>query len=162
TLRPGKGNVRKSADLLLRKAGAYGRFPTPIQDLVAAAKLEVARENALDTVFLGNLYRSLPNSMKLFPDTLKRAMGKVLGVLDRRARTIHLDPGVHPKRRVFLSLHETAHDALHWQRKTYALLEDSENELDPETKDQFEREANCFASDVLFQLDGFARDAADC
>ncbi|MBL8799386.1 MAG: ImmA/IrrE family metallo-endopeptidase [Planctomycetia bacterium] len=162
TLTPqGQSSVRKYADLLLRKADAYGRLPTPVNDLIDAAKLEIARENALDKVYLGELYRALPNAFKLVPDRLKRAAGKVLGLLDRPARTIHLDPGVHRKKQTFLSLHEVAHDALPWQRQTFALLEDSENELDPETHDQYEREANCFASEVLFQLDGFAEEAAD-
>jgi hypothetical protein len=153
-------NVRKSADLLLRRTSAYGRFPTPVDDVVSAAKLEISRENALDKVFLSSLYRRLPNAEKLVPDSLKRAVDKVLGLLDRTDRRIHLDPTVHPKKCIFLTLHETAHDALPEQRKTYALLEDSESELDPDTKEQFERQANCFASEVLFQLDSFTAEAA--
>lgn len=155
-------SVRKYADLLLRKADAYGRLPTPVGDLVVAARLEVARETALDKVFLGQLYRALPSSLKLLPDRLKRAAGNVLGLLDRHDRTIHLDPKLHAKKQTFLSLHEVAHDALPWQRKTYTLLEDSESELDPGTHDLYEREANCFAGEVLFQLDAFATEAADC
>src|SRR5579864_1047200 len=135
---PDLQNIRKSADLLLRRAGAYGRFPTPVHDIVAAAKLEVSRESALDKVFLGNLYRSLPNALKIAPDSLKRAVSKVLGILDRADRRIHLDPTIHPKKRIFLTLHETAHDTFTWQRKTFAILEDSESELDPDTKEQFE------------------------
>lgn len=154
--------VRKYADLLLRKGGAYGRFPTPVSDLVGAAELEIARENALDKVFLGSLYRSLPNSLKLAPDRLKSALGKVMGLLDRRDRTVHIDKDLHPKKVVFLSIHEVGHDFLPWQRKTFDVLEDSDSELDPETRDKFEREANCFSSDVLFQLDTFAKEAADC
>jgi hypothetical protein len=154
--------VRKYADLLLKKGSAYGRFPTPVTDLVEAADLEIARENALDKVFLGGLYRSLPNALKLAPDRLKKALGKVMGLLDRRDRTVHIDKGLHPKKRVFLSLHEVGHDFLPWQRKTFDVLEDGESELDPETRDRFEREANCFSSDVLFQLDTFTEEAADC
>jgi len=158
----GLQSVRKYADLLLKKADAYGRLPTPVEDLIAAAKLEVAREAVLDKIFIGGLYRALPNSFKLLPDRLKRAAGKVLGVLDRPGRMIHLDPAVHRKKQPFLSLHEVAHDTLPWQRQTYLLLEDSESELDPETYDLYEREANCFASEVLFQLDTFAQEADDC
>ena len=153
--------VRKYADLLLKKASAYGRLPTPVSELVAAADLEIARENVLDKVFLGSLYRSLPNSLKLAPDRLKRAIGKVMGLLDRRDRTVHVDKDLHPKKVLFLSLHEVGHDFLPWQRKTFDVLEDSASELDPETRDQFEREANCFSSDVLFQLDSFTKEAAD-
>lgn len=153
--------VRKYADLLLKKASAYGRFPTPVSDLIEAAGLEIARENALDKVFLGALYRSLPNSLKLVPDRLKKALGKVMGLLDRHDRTVHIDKDVHPKKAIFLSLHEVGHDFMPWQRKTFDVLEDSDSELDPDTQDRFEREANCFSSDVLFQLDGFKVEAAD-
>jgi Zn-dependent peptidase ImmA (M78 family) len=154
--------VKKRVDLLLQKAEAKGRFPTPVDDLVVAAKLEVSRENALDSIFLGELYRKLPNRLKLAPDRLKKALGKVLGLLDRRSRTIHLDESVHKNKRPFLSLHEVAHDYLPWQRETFDLLEDGKSELDDDTRDEFEREANCFASDALFQLDAFTKDAMDC
>ena len=63
-------DIRKEADRILRAASAYGRFPTPVDDLVLASKLEIARESALDAVFLGGLYRRLPNSLKLMPDRI--------------------------------------------------------------------------------------------
>lgn len=154
--------VRKQADLLLRKAAAYGRFPTPVGELVTASQLEIARENALDSVYLGGLYRLLPNSLKVVPDRLKRALSKVVGLLDRGGRTIHLDRDLHPKKIPFVTIHEIGHDFLPWQRNTYDMLEDSKSELEPDTQDRYEREANCFASDVLFQLDGFTNEAADC
>jgi hypothetical protein len=37
----------------------------------------------------------------------------------------------------------------------YAVVEDCEKSLDPDTADLFDREANVFASEVLFQLDTF-------
>ena len=153
--------VDKSADLLLKKAAAYGRFPTPILDLIGAAELELAREHVLDKVYLGEIYRGLPNAAKLVPDRLKRAIDKVLGLLDRPARKIYIDPSVHKNKKPFLSLHEVAHDFLSWQRKTFDLLEDGESELDEDTRDEFERQANCFASDVLFQRHAFTAEAAD-
>lgn len=153
--------VNKSADLLLKKADAYGRFPTPILDLIAAAELELAREQVLDKLFLGDFYRNLPNAIKLAPDRFKRALDKVLGLLDRPARQIYIDPSVHKNKKPFLSLHEVAHDFLSWHRKTFDLLEDGESELDEDTRDEFERQANCFASDVLFQRDAFTIEAAD-
>lgn len=153
--------VQKYADLLLRKASAYGRFPTPVDDLLAAAKLEIARESALATIGLDGFYRRLPNSLKLAPDKLKRAGAKVLGLLHRQDRSIHLDPGTHPKKQIYISVHEVGHDFLPHQRRTFAILEDSETELDPDTKDLYEREANVFASEVLFQRDRFTIEAAD-
>jgi predicted transcriptional regulator len=154
-------NVRKHADLVLRRANALDRLPTPVYDVVAAAKLEISRENIFDAVYLGGLYRRLPNTVKLAPETLKRALGKVLGVFDREERVIHLDGSLHEKKKKFLSIHEVGHDILPWQQKTFSFLEDSEQELDPGTHDLYEREANCFASEVMFQLDRFAAIAED-
>lgn len=153
--------IRKSADLLLRKADALGTFPTPIQEIVKAANLEIAREATLDKAFMGDFYRSLPNALKLGPDKFKKAAAKILGLLDRHDRTIHIDKDLYPAKQSFLTLHEVGHDILPWQHKTFTLLEDSESELDPDTRDIFEREANCFASDVMFQNDAFTREVAD-
>jgi len=153
--------VRRYADLLLRKAGAYDRFPTPVPDLVSAAKLEIARESALARIGLDNFYRNLPNSVKLMPDALKLAASKVIGLLHRPDRMIHLDPGLHPKRKTYVTVHEIGHDFLPHQRTTFAVLEDSDSELDPETRDLYEREANVFASEVLFQGTRFTGEAAD-
>ena len=154
--------IRKQADLLLKKADAYGRFPTPIPDIVSAAKLEVEKELAFDEEGLGELYRSLPNEQKLRTEVLKKALGKVEGILHREEKKIFLDPKLHKSRQKFLTLHEVGHHDMPWQRNTFKILEDSETELDENTRDQFEREANCFASDVWFQLDKFLSDARDC
>lgn len=154
--------IRKQADLLLKKAGAYGRFPTPIDDIVRAAELEVEKEFAFDEEGLGELYRSLPNDQKLNTEVLKKAIGKVEGILHREEKKIFLDPAVHKSRQKFLTLHEVGHHDMPWQKNTFRILEDSRTELDEDTRDQFEREANCFASDVWFQLDTFRSDARDC
>jgi hypothetical protein len=153
--------VVKSADLLLRKASAVGRFPTPVPDLVRAANLEIARESALARIGLDTIYHRLPNALKLAPDALKKAAAKVLGLLDRPDRMIHLDPELHPKRRTYITVHEIGHDFLPHQRSTFKILEDSDSELDPETNDLYEREANVFASEVLFQGGLFAKEAAE-
>ena len=147
--------IRNRAEMLLREAGALGRFPTPVADLLRAAQLTVEREVSLDRTFLGRFYKRLPG-------TIKRAVDKVLGLLDLRERLIYIDRTTHEKRQTFLTLHETAHGCLPWQRDAYALLEDSEGTLDPDVRDLFEREANGFASELLFQLDAFEREAADC
>lgn len=146
--------IRHCADRLLRQADAYGRFPTPVEDLVLASGLEIEPEVSLEASFLEKLYRRLPGRVK-------RAVDKVLGVLDARAGLIYLDRSVHEKRRVFLSLHEIGHGFLPWQQQAWSYLEDSESTLDEEIRDQFEREANAFASDVLFQLDAFGNEARD-
>jgi hypothetical protein len=148
-------SVRCHADRLLREADAIGRLPTPVADLVAAARLEVARDVSLDQGFLGRLYRKVTAP-------IRRAIDKVLGLLDRRDRTIYLDQTVHKNKEPFLCLHETGHEFLPWQRDTFSLLEDCQQTLDPEVQDHFEREANVFACEVLFQLGRFEEEARDC
>ena len=45
-------NVQQHADRLLREASAIGRFPTPIDDLMAAAKVIVVDDEVLNESFL--------------------------------------------------------------------------------------------------------------
>lgn len=149
-----EAEIRRHADLLLRRADAHGRFPTPVGDLVSVAGLRVEPKVSLDVGFFQRLYRAVAGP-------IKRAIEKVRGLLDRRGRTIYLDQTVHKSKKTFLSIHETGHDFLPWQRATYAVLEDCEHHLDPEVQDLFERQANVFASEVLFQLDRFRDQAAD-
>jgi hypothetical protein len=73
---------------------------------------------------------------------------------------IFVDRTLMAVRQRFVRLHESAHGFLPWQRPMYALVEDSKHALDPDTADLFDREANTFASEVLFQLDTF-RDLAE-
>jgi Zn-dependent peptidase ImmA (M78 family) len=147
--------VRRHADRLLRDAGAYGRFPTPVNAIIQAAELSVEREVSLDQRFLSRMYRTVSGP-------IMRAIDKVLGLFDSRDRTIYLDHSVHPQKKTFLKLHETGHGYLPHQRKTFAFIEESNATLDPDVREVFDREANVFASEVLFQLDKFTKDAADC
>lgn len=156
-----KKMIQKQADLLLRRAAAYNRFPTPIEDIVEAAELEIETEILFDEQGIGELYRHLPNDQKLNIEVLKRAAGKVEGLLHREEKKIFLDRTLHKSRQKFITLHEVGHHDLPWQKMSFKILEDSEDELDAHTRDQFEREANCFASDVWFQLDTFTKDARD-
>jgi hypothetical protein len=48
-----------------------------------------------------------------------------------------------------------------WQRKLFLIVEDCEKTISPEIEDYFDREANVFTSEVLFQLDTFTKEAAD-
>jgi Zn-dependent peptidase ImmA (M78 family) len=147
--------VRKHADRLLLEAGGYGRYPTPVIDLIAAANLAIDEETSLDEGFLKRIYK------KVVPDTIKRAIEKVVGLFDSRDRLIYLDHTVHKKKKPFVSLHEVGHGYLPWQRDTFAVMEDCKKTLDPEVIEEFEREANVFASEVLFQGKHFSELARD-
>src|SRR6266550_2278547 len=90
---------------------------------------------------------------------LKKALGKILGVFDARARLVFIDRTLMAVKRTFVRLHETAHGFLRWQRDLYAVVEENEQTIAPEIADLFDREANAFATEVLFQLDSFSREA---
>lgn len=145
--------IRKHARLALEGAEAMGRFPTPVADVMAHAKVIVAEEAALDEGFLVRLRRKTSGA-------LKRALSKVRGVLDVVARIAYIDRTLYVVKQTFLKLHETAHAVLPHQQKLYALVEDCEKTIAPDVAEQFDREANVFAAEILFQLDTFSEDAA--
>ena len=89
------------------------------------------------------------------------ALSKVIGLFDARARLVFIDRSLHIVKQTFIRLHETAHGFMPWQSKAYALMEDCEKSLSPDIADEFDREANAFASEVLFQLDTFDREAEE-
>lgn len=92
---------------------------------------------------------------------LRTALSKVWGVLDVAGRAMHLDRLVPEAKSGFLKIHELAHGLLTWQRDLYAITADCEKTIAPDVAEDFDREANAFASEVLFQLDRFTFEAAD-
>lgn len=146
-------SIDKRVDRLLRAADAYGRFPTPVDDIVAAAKLTLVDDLVLDDSKIAKapLYlRSL----------LRSAKQKIQGLVDRRERVVHISPDIeHEAKRRFVKLHETTHDILpHQQDLVYA---DTHETLSLATKRLFEREANQGAAELLFQRKHFMHDAND-
>ena len=149
--------VRKEAQKALEIANALGCFPTPVSQIMAVAKVSLAEDDILDEGFLTKIRKSVFNA----GSTLKRALSKVLGLFDARENLIFIDRSVKAVKQTFLKLHEIGHSLLPWQKPMYAVVEDCEKTLDPDTADQFDREANVFATEVLFQLDGFISEAND-
>ena len=145
--------VRKEAERALREAGALGVFPTPVRDIMAVAQVTEVEEDVLNPSFVQKLRGSISGA-------LKRALGKVQGIFHAVAGLVYLDQSLYALRKQFVRLHEAAHGFLPWQRPMYALVEDCGQAIDSHTADLFDREANVFASEVLFQLDTF-RDAAE-
>ena len=89
--------------------------------------------------------------------TFQRALRKVLGALDYRRKAIYLDFSQQESRQRFIALHETGHGTLPWQRD---LCLDDDETLSSDVKEEFEREANVFASEVLFQQEVFEEEAS--
>jgi hypothetical protein len=146
--------IRKHAKNALNAAGAVGRYPTPVSDVMGAARLLISDEPVLDESFIVRMSRKAGKA-------LKRALTKVIGLFDVVARLVYIDRGVLLVRQTFLKLHETGHAVLPWQRDLYNVIQDCEKTISPEISEAFDREANVFASEVLFQLDDFTKRAAD-
>ena len=151
--------VEQRARQLLDRASAWEVFPTPIDDILAAAKLKLAPTSIFDAQAI---IEYLSNKTADTAKWIKSAVTKILGVYDGLDHIIHIDGKAHPKKQTFLKLHETGHHELPTHRKVFRFFQDCEQTLDPEIADQFEREANNFARYALFQGDTFARYAADC
>jgi len=107
-----------------------------------------------------NFISKMRSEVKKIGGTLKKALSKVLGVFQASTGLVFLDRTLIAVKKRFVLLHETGHGFIPWQRPMYALVEDCEKSLDPESAGLFDREANVFAAEVLFQLDSF-RDMAN-
>ncbi len=149
--------VRSEANRVLVEAGAFGKFPTPVSDIMSAANVQEVKEDVLNESFVTKIRHELGE----IGGALRRALGKVLGLFDARSKLVFIDRTLHAVKQTFIKLHETAHGFLTWQRDMYAVVEDCDKRLDPDLADTFDREANVFASEVLFQIDSFIEEAYD-
>jgi hypothetical protein len=144
-------DIARETDRLLKRAGAYDRFPTPVDDIVQAAGLAEAPDFVLDESAIARVPRQ-------FRAALRRASAKLQGALDRRERVVHVsDLVTNEGKRNFVKLHEVTHAVLpHQQQMLYA---DNHETLSPTVKAIFEQEANQGAAELLFQRDRFTDDA---
>ncbi len=149
--------VQRHADRLLREASAIGRYPTPIDDLLVAAKLTVVDDELLNDGILQQFAKKAKAGLA----TIKSALSKVLGLFEANDRLVLIDRNAPKPRVPFIKLHEAGHGTLPHQSKVFQLIHDCEKTLDHEIADLFEREANVFASEVLFQGEAFSAEAQD-
>lgn len=150
--------VESRAKNLLDRAEAWGRFPTPVEDIVAAAKLRIAPKGMFDAA---SFLAYVKNKAIGAAHALKSALSKVLGIYDANELIIHIDDSVGQSKQTFLKLHETGHHELPAHRKIFSLFQECEQTLAPAIADRFEREANNFARFALFQGSAYKVRAAD-
>jgi len=151
--------IEERAKRLLDRASAWGRFPTPIDDILSAAQVTVAPTSIFDP---GAILAYLRGKAASTASLVKKALSKVFGLYDAHENLIHIDNTLTVSKQNFLKLHETAHHDIPTHRKTFRFFEDCDQTLDPQIADQFEREANNFARFALFQGGSYALMAADC
>lgn len=150
-LQPDPRAIEQQTRQLLRRAGVRGQFPTPVDEIVAAAGLTQPDES----MFSAFIVEQAPAHLRR---VIRKLTGPVQALLDRRAQEIHLSPTVNSQgHAAFLKLHETTHRILPWQQDlAYA---DDAATLSPSARALQEQEANVGASNLLFQHEAF-RDAA--
>lgn len=142
-----KKDIEKISFELLKSSKSLDVFPTPVDKIIAYSNLLVKNDIDISKIHRGYLSRT--------SDALRRAISKVRGLLDRQEKTIYLDLSQTFNRQNFVKLHECGHDALPWQRHFHDVLEDDDDSLDISYHEEFEVEANYFATITLFQHDRF-------
>lgn len=160
---PEEDDVTRQARPLLRDAEVGQNLPTPVDDLVECAGLAVSDDAALDEDYLDYFgvreeYQKALGASSYA--TLKSALRKAWGLIDLIDNIIYLDRAVSSQKQTFLKLHEVGHKMLPWQRATF-LFPDYKATLAPDIKALFEREANRFAAEALFQGDRFTHQSRD-
>ena len=148
--------VERHAARLLKDASAIGVFPTPVDRLMEAAKLTVVDDSFLNDDVIAQFIRKAKASIT---SNIKSALSKVLGLIHVPERLVLIDKDMPVPKRPFIKLHEAGHGTLPHQSKVYSLIHDCEKTLDPEITDLFEREANVFAAEAMFQGGLFAEEA---
>jgi hypothetical protein len=146
---------------LLDRASAWGRFPTPVNDIVGAANLKIARYSVFDPAVIMDFIRTKAEQAAAATHNIKSAIAKMFGIYDGGDDVIHVDDKLGESKQSFVKLHETGHHELPLHRKLFRIFQDCDKNLAPDVADQFEREANNFARFALFQGDTFGKIAAD-
>lgn len=137
---------------LLHSCKLGGKFPTQVDDIILYLELQV--DNTVDLSKVDESFLSrFPNS------NIKEILPKIRGILYRDEKAILLNKNQPANRIAFIKLHECGHHILPWQKTVFDFIDD-ENNLQPDVKDEFEAQANYFASTMLFQGKTFEQEMA--
>ncbi len=131
---------------VLNKSKSLGIYPTPVDNILKYSDLRV--NTGVDLSKISNNFFAKQGL------NFKRGITKIRGVLDRREKVIYLDLTQLEQKKRFVKLHEIGHESLFWQGRLHDFLDDDQT-LDPDINEEFEAEANYFASGSLFQLELF-------
>jgi len=146
-------DIEKYARRLLRAADVGDRLPTPKEDILKCSELVLSGGIDLDDYAESYLRKK--------SRALISGLGKILGILDVRDKTVIISPDVPESRKPFVTFHEVSHDMLPWQVDTYKYFADSNEALRPDIEWQYEKEANFGSAKLLFQCDRFQKEAKE-
>lgn len=139
-------DVEKIVRNVLLSSKSWGKFPTPIEEIVRYTDLQIEKGVDLSKIEPGFFTKSIAS--------FNRMKEKAKGMIDFKTRVVYLDQSQKEPRKNFITLHEVGHQAIGWQQQLKVHMDDDES-LDPDTEEIFEREASFFASAALFQLEIF-------
>lgn len=148
--------IEKISYNIFKESKSLNVFPTPVDQILSYSNFALDNSiqlNSVDGFFFGAIKEKLLNPSK---KALSKALSKVMGIFDREERMIYVDIGLDSNigKRNFVKLHEIGHGVLSWQDEIMLALDNDET-LNEEYEEQFEAEANYFASITLFQHDLF-------
>ena len=149
-----RDEIVAASERLLRAAQVRDdELPTPVDRLLEVAKLSRGSDN----LFADETIEQAPAHVR---DAIRKLRGKVHAVLDRRKRTVYVDPAIsHDGRRRFRALHEVGHAILPSQSDP-AHADDART-LSWLSRVEDERDANQCAAELLFHRDLFTRMATE-
>ena len=140
-------DIEKVSLEILKGSKSLDVFPTPIDQIVTYSELTVRNDVDVSKIHEDYISRAT--------DALRGALSKVRGLLDRSEKTIYLDLSQHKSKKGFVKLHEVGHHVLPWQKNIHDYFDDDDDSLAEHENENFESEANYFASVTLFQHDRF-------
>src|SRR2546425_1545873 len=98
--------INSRVDRILRAASAYGRFPTTVEDILEHAGLTESDDYVLEE----SLIKKAPAYLR---GLLRSVKQKIQGLVDRRARVVHISPAIENEgKKRFVKLHEAIHHVL--------------------------------------------------
>jgi hypothetical protein len=137
-------SISQIAEMALRKAGAVGTLPTPIDQLIAAAKLEDVTD---PEPFISSFIAKLQKGAR---ETFRAALQKLRGIADLRERAIYIPSDTNVRRVLFAKGHEFGHQAIPWHNVNTA-YQDDDLSLSHKAQECFDQEANFFSAEIIFQ-----------
>lgn len=147
-----KNEINKISYELLKGSKSLGIYPTPVEKILQYS--DFVLDNNIDLLNVEHSF--LENLKDKSIKTLHSGLSKIKGIFDRGEKTIYIDASLEKNlgKKNFVQLHEIGHGVLSWQNDIMLCL-DNDQTLSTETQNQFEEEANYFASSTLFQQDRF-------
>lgn len=148
--------IEKISHNILKESKSFDIFPTPVDKIISYSNFAVDNSidlKNIDTSFFDLLKEKLINPSK---NALLNALSKIKGIFDREDKIIYIDSNLDKNlgKKNFVQLHEIGHGVLSWQNEIMLALDNDET-LCEEYGEQFEAEANYFASITLFQHERF-------